>query len=182
MKAPSNLHRPFLLMALIVSSMLAACGADEQELQQWMDSEKKSTFPKVDPLDPPKKFDPQPYTSATEIDPFSSRKMGSALKSESGEMTEARRREMNRRKEPLESFPLDSMAMVGSVVKGGQQFALLRVDKLLYQVKVGDYLGENSGRIMKITETEITLRESVFDAANEPVERIGTLQLQERAR
>jgi len=171
-----------VLLTLAASAMLAACAADEQELQQWMESERKRTFPKVQPLDPPKKFDPQPYTSAEEVDPFSARKIGSALKGEPGQLTEAQRRELNRRKEPLESFPLDSMAMVGSVVKGGQQFAILRVDKLLYQVKVGDYLGENSGRITKITETEITLRESVLDAANADVERIGTLQLQERAR
>ena len=181
MTTASGLRLPTLL-TLATSALLAACAADEQELQQWMEAERKRTFPKVQPLDPPKKFDPQPYTAAELVEPFSARKMGNALKSDTGEISEARRREMNRRKEPLESFPLDSMAMVGSVVKGGQQFAILRVDKLLYQVKVGDYLGENSGRITKITETEITLRESVLDAANADVERIGTLQLQERAR
>ena len=51
-----------------------------------------------------------------------------------------------RRKEPLEAFPLDSMSMVGSVNKLGQPVALLRVDGLLYQVRVGDYLGHNYGR------------------------------------
>jgi len=170
-------------LALIsVSAMLVACSADQDELQQWVEAQRREVKPNVKPLQPPRKFDPQAYTSAEAVEPFSVRKLGSALKAEASEMSEAQRREMSRRKEPLELFPLDSMAMVGSVVKGGQQFALLRVDKLLYQVKVGDYLGENSGRIIKITETEITLRESVFDAANELVERIGTLQLQERAR
>jgi type IV pilus assembly protein PilP len=59
---------------------------------------------------------------------------------------------------------------------------LLKVDNLLYQVKVGDYLGQNYGRILKITETEIALREIVQDAAGEWIERPGTLQLQEKAR
>ena len=63
--------------------------------------------------------------------------------------------ELNRRKEPLEAYPLDSMSMVGSVAKQAQPFALLRVDNLLYQVKLGDYLGQNYGRITKITETQI---------------------------
>ena len=72
--------------------------------------------------------------------------------------------------------------MVGSVTKQGQPFALLRVDNLLYQVKVGDYLGQNYGRITKITETEIALREIVQDAAGEWIERTSTLQLQEKAR
>jgi type IV pilus assembly protein PilP len=74
------------------------------------------------------------------------------------------------------------MGMVGSVNKLGQPFALLRVDNLLYQVKVGDYVGQNYGRIMKIAETEIVVREIVQDAAGEWIERPASLQLQERAR
>lgn len=72
--------------------------------------------------------------------------------------------------------------MVGSVVKQGRQYALLRVDNLLYQVKLGDYLGQNYGKITKITETDISLREIVQDAAGEWIERPGALQLQEKAR
>jgi len=90
--------------------------------------------------------------------------------------------EMNRRREPLESFPLDGMAMVGSVNKAGRPVALLRVDNLLYQVKLGDYLGQNFGKITRISETEVSLREIVQDASGEWIERTSTLQLQEKAR
>ena len=72
--------------------------------------------------------------------------------------------------------------MVGSVNKQGKPFALLRVDALLYQVKVGDYLGQNYGRITQIDETQIALREIVQDAAGEWIERPGVPQLQEKAR
>ena len=65
-----------------------------------------------------------------------------ALKQEARQPNSVLAAEINRRKEPLEAYPLDSMAMVGSVVKQGRQYALLRVDNLLYQVKVGDYLGQ----------------------------------------
>jgi type IV pilus assembly protein PilP len=82
----------------------------------------------------------------------------------------------------LEAYPLDSMTMVGSFAKGGRPYALLRVDNLLYQVKVGDYLGQNYGRIDGIGETDVSLREVVQDAAGEWTERISTLQLQEKAR
>jgi type IV pilus assembly protein PilP len=74
------------------------------------------------------------------------------------------------------------MSMVGSVNKQGQAFALLRVDNLLYQVKLGDYLGQNYGRITRIGETEVALREIVQDAAGEWIERTATLQLVEKAR
>jgi type IV pilus assembly protein PilP len=74
------------------------------------------------------------------------------------------------------------MTMVGSVMRNGQQFALLRVDNLLYQVKTGDYLGQNYGKITKISETDVAYREIVQDAAGEWIERSSALQLQEKAR
>ena len=66
--------------------------------------------------------------------------------------------------------------------KRGVPYALLKVDNLLYQVKAGDYLGQNFGKILKISETEITLREIVQDAAGEWIERPTSLQLQEGGR
>jgi len=60
--------------------------------------------------------------------------------------------------------------------------ALVKVDNLLYQVRVGNHLGQNYGRVTKITETEVSLREIVQDAAGEWIERTATLQLQERTK
>ncbi len=156
--------------------MLAACGANHEELQQWMEQQRREVRPNVTPLQPPKKFDPQPYASAQAVEPFSSQKLTVAIKQESRQPNSLLSGELNRRKEPLEAYPLDNMRMVGSLAKSGQPFALLKVDNLLYQVKVGDYLGQNYGRITKIAETEIQ------DAAGEWIERVGSLQLQEKAR
>ena len=69
-----------------------------------------------------------------------------------------------------------------SVNKKGVPFALLKVDNLLYQVKLGNYLGLNYGRVTQISETEVTLREIVQDALGEWIERIATLHLQEKAK
>ena len=90
--------------------------------------------------------------------------------------------ELARRKEPLEAFPLDAMALVGSLTKAGQPVALVKVDNLLYQVRPGNHLGQNYGRVIKISETEVTLREIAQDAAGEWIERAATLQLQERSK
>jgi type IV pilus assembly protein PilP len=60
--------------------------------------------------------------------------------------------------------------------------ALVKVDNLLYQVKPGNYLGQNYGKIVKVSETEVTLREIVQDATGEWTERTATLQLQERSK
>ena len=161
---------------------IAGCGGDIEELKQWMEQQRKEVKPTVAPLLPPKKFLPQPYESAAGVDPFSPQKLSVAIKQEAAQPNSLLTAEISRRKEPLEAFPLDSMAMVGSVSREGRPYALLRVDNLLYQARVGDYLGQNFGRITKISETEITLREVVQDAAGEWIERTSTLQLQEQGR
>jgi type IV pilus assembly protein PilP len=169
-------------LCMAVAALLVACSAETEELQQWMDQQRREAKPNVTPLQPPKKFDPEPYAAAQAVDPFSAQKLSVALKQEARQPNSVLAAELNRRKEPLEAYPLDSMSMVGSVAKQGRPFALLRVDNLLYQVKVGDYLGQNYGRITGIAETEIALREVVQDAAGEWIERPVTLQLQEKAR
>lgn len=159
--------------------MLAGCGADLGELQQWMDQQKREAKPNVPPLQPPKKFDPQPYTVADAVEPFSTQKLAVALKRDERAPSSLLAGELKRRKEPLESYPLDNMNMVGSVNKQGRPFALLRVDGLLYQVKVGDYMGQNYGRVLRISDNNLVLREVVQDAAGEWIERNSTLQLLE---
>lgn len=169
-------------VALVAATLLSACGGDQEELTQWMDQQKREVKPSVTPLSPPKKFNPQPYVALTGVEPFSNQKLAVALKQEARQPNSLLSAELNRRKEPLEAYPLDSMAMVGSVIKNGRPYALLRVDNLLYQVKQGDYLGQNYGKITKISETDVALREIVQDAAGEWTERPSALQLQEKAR
>lgn len=172
--------------AVALTMLLAGCISSEQdELQQWMTEQRAQTKPQVQPIPEPKKFTPQAYTQQAVTDPFSNLKLTQALKRESSQSTSNAALiapELSRRKEPLESFPLDTMAMVGALVKQGQPVALVRVDNLLYQVRPGNYLGQNYGRITKVSETEVVLREIVQDAAGEWIERAATLQLQERSK
>jgi type IV pilus assembly protein PilP len=161
---------------------LTACGGQHDELQAWMDQQRQEVKPNVQPLTEPRKFHPQAYAGMESEEPFSQNKLTGALKNEATQPNSAVSAELNRRKEPLEAFPLDAMSMVGSVNRKGAPYALLKVDELLYQVKVGDYLGQNYGKILAITETDITLREIVQDAAGEWIERPTTLQLQEGGR
>ncbi|MBK9360514.1 MAG: pilus assembly protein PilP [Rubrivivax sp.] len=181
MTRPARSTAAVTLVALALGG-LAGCAGDLEELQVWTEAKRREARPSVPKLDPPKKFDPEPYTSAQVVDPFSAQKLVVALKQEVRQLNPLLASELNRRKEPLEAYPLDNMLMVGSFARGGRPFALLRVDNLLYQVKVGDYLGQNYGRITRIGETDLSLREVVQDAAGEWTERISTLQLQEKSR
>ena len=164
-------------------SVLAGCSSSDQEqLQQWMTEQRNLTRSRVDRLPEPTKFSPQAYTQEGAIEPFSNQKLAQALKRDSSQATANAALiapELARRKEPLEASPLDTVLMVGSLIKVGQPVALVRVDNLLYQVRVGNYLGQNYGRITKVSETGLSLREIVQDAAGEWIERTATLQLQE---
>lgn len=177
--------KTFALIALLAAAVsgLAGCGSSgQEELQQWMVDQRNSTKPSVKPLSAPGKFSPETYTQEGSIEPFSIQKLTQALKRDSTQVTANAALivpELSRRKEPLEASPLDSIVMVGSLIKVGQPVALVRVDNLVYQVKPGNYLGQNYGRITRVTETGVALREIVQDAAGEWIERTATLQLLE---
>jgi type IV pilus assembly protein PilP len=166
--------------------ILSGCGVSkDDDIRQWMVEERNQTRPKVAPIPAPKQFKPEAYTNASAIEPFSNQKLTQALKRDSSQAASNGALvapELARRKEPLESFPLDAMSLVGNIVKAGQPVALVKVDNLLYQVKLGNYLGLSYGKVVKITEAEITLREIVQDAVGEWIERVATLQLQEKSK
>lgn len=168
-----------LLCSLVVVVALPGCSGPEEELQSWMTQQRQQVRPNVQPLSEPMSFKPQAYSGIDGAEPFSIGKLTGALKQEAAQPNSLVSAEINRRKEPLEAFPLDSMSMVGSVSRKGVPQALVKVDGLLYQVKAGDYIGQNYGKIMKITETQIELREIVQDASGEWIERTASLQLQE---
>jgi type IV pilus assembly protein PilP len=165
--------------------LLSGCLTSEQdELRQWMQEERNGIRPQVTPIPEPTKFVPHNYSGERLTEPFSNEKLASVMRGSlaatvsNSALLDA---ELNRRKQPLEAYPLDTMRMVGCLYRDGQLVALLKVDSLLYQVRAGSYLGQNYGRILKISETEITLREIAQDAAGEWAERPAALQLQEDA-
>lgn len=173
------------LIFSVVSSVLVLAGCQpsgQDDLRQWMADLRANTKPHVTPLKEPVEFVPQAYMAGNGVDPFSSQKLTQALRRDSQESAgnaSLIAPELARRKEPLEAYPLDTVKMVGSMVKNGKPAALVTVDKLLYQVNVGNYLGQNYGKIMAITETNMKIREIVQDQSGDWVERMTTLELQE---
>lgn len=174
------------LLLIASSLLLSACGlgADE-ELPQWMARQRAEAKARIEPISEPKPYTPKAYSDEGAIDPFNREKLTQALRRDAGQATANAALlapELARRKEPLEAYPLDAMTMVGSLTKQGKPVALVRVDNLIYQVRLGQYLGQNYGRIVKVGDSEVVLREIVQDPSGEWVERAATLQLQERAK
>jgi type IV pilus assembly protein PilP len=70
--------------------------------------------------------------------------------------------EITHKRDALEAFPLDTLSMVGSVERDSERWALIRTrDGIVHRRRVNDYMGEDNGQIMKITENSIELLESI---------------------
>lgn len=180
-------HQQMLRMVVLVGMAVSvtACSLSPQdEINEWMTQQRSVVKPRIEPIAEPVQFVPAAYTNEAAVSPFSSDKLASLLRDQmrTGANAALLAPEINRRKEPLEAVPLDAINMVGLLDKTGQRVALVRAENLLYQVKVGNYLGQNYGRITRISESEITVREIVQDAAGEWIERPTTLTLQEGSR
>ncbi len=165
---------------VLLASIVTGCGdGGVQEVKQWMEETRQQTRVAIPKLSEPKKFTPFVYGGKDNVDPFSPNKLAVAFAKLQSKSNNALAPDPDRRREPLESYPLDSITMVGTLQKTGLSFALLQVDKTVFQAKVGNYIGQNFGMITQITETEVDLKEVIQDASGEWVERKAKLELQE---
>ncbi len=167
---------------VLATVVLAGCGGSDDELRQWMSDVRKDMRPATATIAEPKTFEPFVYRDQSEVDPFDPSKVTNALKALSAKSSSGLAPDLTRRREPLEAFPVDAIAMVGTLQRPNLRYALLRADSIVYQVKVGNYVGQNFGMVTRIDDNEVTLREVVQDASGEWVERTTTLQLQENKR
>ena len=166
------------MVAVLMAAGLAGCAADQSELRAWMEQTRRATPPVTEKVPEPKRFEPYRYASAGAADPFAATRLNRV-----GEAQPARaggpQPDMSRRREPLESYPIDAVRMIGHIRDGKRSYALLLADNLVYQAHAGNYVGQNFGIITRVSENEVRLKESVQDAAGEWVERETTMQLQE---
>jgi len=160
------------LMGLV---MLACSGGDNQDLRQWMNEAGKEIKGKIPPLPEVKPYEPVPYDAGNLIDPFKPAKIGPEQKKSTGGGVQP---DMDRPREPLEAYPLESLKYVGVMTKKNVSYAIIQVDGALYQVRVGNYMGQNFGVITKVTESEVTLKELTQDSAGDWVEKVSALLLQ----
>lgn len=171
-----------LHIAFSVSSLLTLCGCGDngvQEVRQWMDETKRQTKISIPKLSEPKRFTPFVYGGKDSLDPYDPAKLAVVLAKMRDQSTSAIKPDLDRRREPLEAYPLDTIKMVGTLQKAGANYAILQVDKAIFHVKAGNYAGQNLGMITRITDNKVELKEIVQDASGDWVERKATLELQE---
>ena len=173
--------RRALFVAVGAAALLAGCGGEEHgDLKQELGELTKDFRGQVPPLPQVRPYEPVPYTSEGQVDPFRADRIEVAQAGDKGaKVPEALAMHEKRVKEPLEAFPLESIQMLGTITQNKETFALVKAGPNLYRVRKGNYMGQNFGVITGIDEGSIKLKELVQDGTGEWVERASALQLVE---
>lgn len=169
----------FFVLFGVCANLLGCMSSRQDEVAAWMAQEKSKAIPKIAPLQEPGVFYPLSYERGSAEDPFAFEKLARVFADAKKGGANLMDIHDKRRREPLEAYPIDTIKMVGFLEKSGRPTAVLEVDRHLYQVVAGNYIGQNFGKIEKILETRIDLTEVVQDATGEWVERSTVLELQE---
>ena len=161
-------------MIVLFSTMLIGCGNDIGDLQQYVAEVKARPKGKIPPL--PQIKPAETYTYPADLrDPFSPSVEPAALSTKAGP-----RPNPNRIKEAPEGFPLDTLRLVGSLGREGQEWSLIKdPEGTVHRVQVGNYLGQNEGHIIKVTDQGIELVELIEDGQGGWIERPASLTLSE---
>jgi type IV pilus assembly protein PilP len=162
-----------LLPLLLVTGLLAGCGNDMGELEQYIAEVKARRSAAIEPIPQIKQFDAFVYLPGDRRDPFIE------VEPRNDQFANnSLRPDMRRPREPLEEFPVDSLRMLGMVTAQDHRYALIKApDNVVHRVAMGDHLGQNYGEVVRITESEVGLKEIVPDGFGGWVERPAKLAL-----
>ncbi len=168
------------LLPLIFTALLTGCsGSQHGDLEGYIADVKSRQKSRIPELPQIKTYAPFSYSAFDVRDPFV------PLLDEEAFLNEPKkdnglRPKTDRKAEPLESFPLDTLEFVGNIEKRGTRWGLVSApDKSIYKVQVGNYIGKNFGEIIKITDTKILLREIISDGSDGWLDREASLALSE---
>jgi type IV pilus assembly protein PilP len=159
-------HFSRALLVTAIGSLLTACGSDtHQDLEGFVNKTKQQAqqTTSIEPLPDIKPYETYLYKVGTKRDPFTpTLVIDEATEAATGDGIHP---DPNRRKEALESFPLDSLRMVGTLQRDDQLWAIVKVinnpDSGIHRVVTGNYMGQNHGQIVRISEEKIELVEII---------------------
>lgn len=164
----------FTMIAVSCAILFACYSQEGDDLDKFMRDSAKNMRVKITPLPEVKPYVALQYNAdGTLTDPFRARKATSK--------NDILQPNLNRPKEPMEAYPLESIKYVGSLSKAKLTYALLKTpDNGVQQVKVGNYIGQNFGMVTQITDNEVLLKEIIQDdLSGDWIERTNTLTLEE---
>lgn len=165
------------LLVCLCSIWLTGCSSDDMsDLRNFIKNAHADKKPRVEPLPEIKTHEVFVYASEELADPFASFNLRpSGLQTGSGPSPD-----LNRHREPLEDYPLDSLKMVGTLSRGTDSWVVIQApDGTVHRAQVGDHMGQNFGMITKISEEKVAIVELVQGALGDWIERDGNLAIEE---
>ena len=171
----TQIARSFSCLVISASVFsLAGCGTgDDRDLKAWMAEQGLASKGKIEPIPAIRPYEAFTYNAFDQADPFKPRKIETGKGSRGPDLA--------RRKEALETYPLETLKMVGTLQKGRAIVGLVKAsDNRVFQVRQGNYMGQNFGVITAISDGEVTMKELFQDGAGDWAERQTKMMLQER--
>ncbi len=156
--------------------LLAGCNeGDMRDLHQFVKEAHKDRKPRVEPLPRIRPYESYSYTATNLTDPFSS---GNLLKRKPMTGGSGLSPDLDRRKEPLEQYPLDSLRMVGTLSRGDASWAVIHApDGTIHRAGAGNYLGQNFGKIVTVADEKLDIKEIVQGPGGNWVERDSVIAI-----
>ena len=170
--------RRVLIVALLCAGLASCSGEQHSDLRQFVKESDNLPRGRIPPLPDVKPYEPFNYDAFNLVDPFKPRKIEPPKAVAGGIQPD-----QNRRKEPLEAYPLENLRMVGTLQQNRTTYALVKSpDNNLFRVRLGNYMGQNFGLITEISESTIKLKEIIQDSGGDWTERVSTLTLVDEAK
>lgn len=179
MKVRENAGWRVVLLSM-VSLSVAGCAGDKSDLEEFVAAEKARKPGPIEPLPQIKPYETFTYQAQNLRSPFMPDSEPSGPDIDDGGSNTGLQPDRNRNKEYLEQFPLDALDMVGTITSKGEEYALVAdPNGAVHRVQPGNYLGQNHGRIISISATEIRVTEIVPDGLGGWMERQAAIALEE---
>jgi len=174
MRLSANLIKVSLLCAFLVG-----CGSDGlDDLRTFVKNAHADRKPSVEPIPEMKPNQTFTYAASDLPDPFS---ISSKMRALQTQVTSGPKPDMNRRKESLEEYPLDALKMVGTLSRGKEIWAVIQApDGSVHRALRGSYMGQNFGKVVKITEEKVELVELIPGSLGNWIEREAGLAIPEQ--
>lgn len=160
----------------MIAVLLAGCSAGhEDDLTTYVRDIKARKQAKIEPIPVVQHPAPFLYSEQGRLDPFLPFSAAPIIQIPQAGNAQP---DLQRRKEPLEEFPLDSLVIAGVMEVRGERWAIIRTaEGMVHRVKRGNYLGQNSGRVVKVGDEKLEIVEVLSDGFGGWVERPASLTL-----
>jgi len=169
--------KSFIAIALAMFGLiLVGCSGDMDDLDEYINTVKARPGGRIEPLPEITPYEIFPY--AADVAGFRSPFVPDSPQAVAGVASNGNGPDLERSREFLEQFPLDTLRMVGTLSQGDIAYGLVQTsDGLIHRVIPGNYMGQNDGRITSITDSAIELIEIISDGIGGYVERDAAVGL-----